>query len=651
MALDPRISLAVQAPEITAQPMNPYQLLGGALSLQQLMTQGQMQQLQLDQARQAVEERQKIGQILADQYSGLNGAAPIAPAAAPTLGSLVTAAPAVTAPAAITGAQPLSGAAAGPFVIPPVPGAVGAPTVVPTGLRSGEAPPVAPILPPTTLTPTTATTTQAATTGTAAGETPSTTHGGLDYSRLFGRILQAAPVTGMDWIDRFAKGQKDMLGVQDAQLGLAQKQTGRLASLAQGINSPDTQFTNVSKAYNEGLFGTGPAAIAMRDHLLKVPYDDPTFDSFIKSAVEHNQFLENARADVKLGWDAVNQAHTELKFPYELRKLKTETATGELGAIDAQTANDAVKLSAAARRGDADREAVYSQLSPNSQALFAGLKTPDEIMSATYDPKAYEARRQHDITAAKELADLQFKKQEIDAKFGPGSIAAQAENVWVNPDYASEIPAESRSSVMQYYQKAHPGYAFPVKVGPQAAQQELAARNTISTIGWMRQALENPTIAKNIGPIMGRLGELRQNIGTELGLNSQEAALAQEFRTKMSTLLIDEAKTVAGRIGGPVMKQLQGGAPKVEMDADLLKGALNAVEANAQTTADNVDAQRHGGKARPRSVRGFAAIVPDAISQPLASQKPGKYRMKVGDQESWWRKNPDGTIESIAPPQ
>ncbi|PWT72891.1 MAG: hypothetical protein C5B60_08905, partial [Chloroflexi bacterium] len=491
------------------------------------------------------------------------------------------------------------------------------------------------------------------TTPTAAGAPGAAlpaTGGAPDYSSLFRRVMRVAPNTGMAWIEQFTKGQKDLLGVQDAQIGLAQKQGQRRAELAQGIIDPQTQFTNVNAAYNEGLLGTGQAAVALRNHLLSVPYDDPIFNSYIQSALKQNEWYDNKRANVRLGWDAINQADRELKAPYELATAKSEAQTKQLGAIDAQIAADGTRLAAAADESPAKRNAVYQTLSPASQSLFEGLDTRDQIMAATLNPSQSEARRQHNVTAAGELVRLGIEKQKADAEYGPGTIASLAENVWRNPDYASQVPATSRAAVVDYYQKAHPGYAFPVKVTPQAENQELAARNTIDTIAWMRNALQNPNIAKNIGPIMGRLQDLRQNIGTELGLNAQEAAQAQEFRTKMRTLLIDQAQTLAAGRLGPVLKQLQQGAPDVKMDAGLLNGALNAVEDTAQTTADNIDAQRHGGKARPRSVRGFAAVVPDAISKPLADQKPGKYQMNLGGQMSWWQKNPDGSIQSITPP-
>src|SRR5215831_10509029 len=83
MALDPRISLAVQPAEITAQPMSPYQLIGGALSLQNLMTQGQMGQLQLEQAQQFWQQQQAVNQELARQFSAHQPAVTMAPAIAP----------------------------------------------------------------------------------------------------------------------------------------------------------------------------------------------------------------------------------------------------------------------------------------------------------------------------------------------------------------------------------------------------------------------------------------------------------------------------------------------------------------------------------------------------------------------------------------
>jgi len=82
MALDPSISLGVRPPDIQIQ--SPMQAIGQALTLRNLMAQGQMQQMQMQQEQLQLDQAQRLAQQRRDFGAYLQSkAAPQTPAGTP----------------------------------------------------------------------------------------------------------------------------------------------------------------------------------------------------------------------------------------------------------------------------------------------------------------------------------------------------------------------------------------------------------------------------------------------------------------------------------------------------------------------------------------------------------------------------------------
>src|SRR5215471_5992845 len=82
MALDPSISLGVRGPDIQIQ--SPMQAIGQALTLRNLMAQGQMQQMQMQQEQLQLDQAQRLAQQRRDFGAYLQSkAAPQTPAGTP----------------------------------------------------------------------------------------------------------------------------------------------------------------------------------------------------------------------------------------------------------------------------------------------------------------------------------------------------------------------------------------------------------------------------------------------------------------------------------------------------------------------------------------------------------------------------------------
>jgi len=212
------------------------------------------------------------------------------------------------------------------------------------------------------------------------------------------------------------------------------------------------------------------------------------------------------------------------------------------------------------------------------------------------------------------------------------------------------MPEKLRGMVGQGLQQKY-NLPLPTALDAAGKQQETAGRSSLDNIAYVRQAIQNPEIAAQIGPILGRLGNVEMHVGTAVGLSPQAEQLAQELRTRMRYFIFQEGKGVmGGRLPISMMKALEESSPSVKMDANMLKGALNGAEGAAQTSLNNLEKQRWGGRMRTPS--GGAAApsgVPANVQRALKGAERGKiHQLSDG---TTWMVNQDGSITPATPPQ
>ncbi len=216
----------------------------------------------------------------------------------------------------------------------------------------------------------------------------------------------------------------------------------------------------------------------------------------------------------------------------------------------------------------------------------------------------------HRLMVAVSQGHLAEQRMVNGMKYGPGTAEYWVQQLQDNPDSIKEMPPELRSNVGKGFTKAT-GLPLPTAASEQSKQTETAARNALDGAKFIQDALQNPEIRKNIGPILGRLGEAEQAIGTAARLSPEAEKLAQELRTRMRYFVFQEGKALlSGRLPQQLMKELEKSSANPRMDANMLQGALNGAVGNAQSVMDNVDRQRFGGKMRPRAQRGQAEQAP-----------------------------------------
>lgn len=233
-------------------------------------------------------------------------------------------------------------------------------------------------------------------------------------------------------------------------------------------------------------------------------------------------------------------------------------------------------------------------------------------------------------------------------KYGPGTSDYWVQQLQQNPDSVKELPAELRSSVGKKFTSVT-GLPLPTPANAQAQQTETAARNALDGASFIQEALKNPEIRANLGPIMGRLGSAEQALGSAPNLSPEAAQLAQELRTRMRYFVFQEGKAIlGGRLPQQLMQQLESSSANPHMDPDVLTGALNGAIGNAKTVMDNVDASRFGGQMRPSSMRHLPHVetsgtVPPEVKSVLEKAPPGIHKLSDG---STWVKGADGSIKA-----
>jgi hypothetical protein len=125
----------------------------------------------------------------------------------------------------------------------------------------------------------------------------------------------------------------------------------------------------------------------------------------------------------------------------------------------------------------------------------------------------------------------------------------------------------------------------------------------------VNEAIQDPEIQSRLGPILGRLGNAEQAVGTAAGLSPAAEAKAQQIRTNMRYLVFQEGKALlGGRLPKNMMESLEASSPNVKMDAGTLQGALAGVQDAAMRSLDTADQQRFGGKMRSREDRGIKEL-------------------------------------------
>lgn len=396
---------------------------------------------------------------------------------------------------------------------------------------------------------------------------------GGDFVKAKALLATKGGVGQASWqkLDDHINKQADEVSRQDK--AKRETNTAKAAAAYDALTAVDQLAGDPAKQeqlYNARQQGLVDAGMLSKDKVR--PYAGPDdVKQQILVAATANQIHERA-----------NQINTEKAAVHKQAMYADQEKQAAATAISAQQKASGTELVQPAERERLDREAA-------TQADLERHRVAQEKISQ--------------INAAVNQGHLAQSQMVNGMKYGPGTQEYWVKQLQDNPDSIKEMPAEFRSVVGQKFRQAT-GLPLPTALSGATQTQETAARNALDGIDFIKKALDNPEIRKNIGPIMGRLGNLEQRIGTAPTMSPEAEALAQELRTRMRYFVFQEGKAVlGGRLPQNLMKSLEESSANVKMDPAMLSGALNGAEGNAQSVMDNADKQRFGGAMRPRSMR------------------------------------------------
>jgi hypothetical protein len=293
----------------------------------------------------------------------------------------------------------------------------------------------------------------------------------------------------------------------------------------------------------------------------------------------------------------------------------------ELDQLRGQAAAQKVSPSAVART-----PAAYS---PDAmQALGRSLMTAEQRTQADQaalnernteaDRKVTQAQNARRIAIEGQNAGINAQKFAME--YGGDAVKGWAKQIADNPDTANQVPPALRTAVMQRF-TSDTGLPYPKPLQGTAVDTERASRNALDAVQQIKDALADPEIQSRVGPILGRLGNAEQGVGTAVGLSPAAEAKAQQLRTNMRYLVFQEGKALmGGRIPQNLMQQLEQSSPSVKMDAGTLNGALAGVTDAANRNLDQTFKQRFGDTAaRPGSAANprAPAALPNGGGKPI----------------------------------
>src|SRR5262245_62068286 len=642
MAIDPSISLGYRPPQFQMPEIQtPLERYAKVLSLQNLMRQGQLGDIQLQtgrlnleqlqlEARQQAELTQHIQNEIRKQQQPQGAVTPPQTMLAPP-----------QQPGTLTGAtqfapvqQPLDQTGSPLIGYNPITGTI-------------PAPPAAPA--PVTAPPTPAPAAAPPAGGLGVQQVPGLANLGPSFN--YGEIARFGK-PGMQFIDQHSKAVDAILKNEDAKAKIIQDNNNRLSSLAQGIVDETTKNSAIATAFYEKRITP-----EQRDYLLAKRWDDPIFKSFIQKALKSDQYFTQQREAIASQIAQNEENRKKALAPYQLRETIAKAGTAETEQALKEQAQDAVILAAAARQGPDALETARAKMDPTRAARFAGLTTPGAILERGSTISEIETKQQHAIQNVLDAAKFAETKKKNDLEFGPGTAESWAANIFENPDAVNEVPANVRSQAQQLFKQKY-NLPWPVKLGETPLGTQAAARNALDAVDFIRNAMKNPEIQKQIGPIMGRLGNVQETTGTAVGLSPAAATLAQELRTRMRYFVLQEGKAIlGGRVPEKLMQQMEKSSARDSMDPSLIEGAVSGAEGAALSTLDNLDRQRFGGKMRTREQRSIGpAAVPANVQNALAGEvtkarSSGKALIRQLSDGSVWRVDPNGGITPTTAPE
>lgn len=631
MAIDPSIALAVrpvQIPQFNIQ--SPVDRLAQVLSLRNLMTQGQLGQLglqektlQLQLLQQGAQERANLAGLFGQPQTQ-------SPAATQPVPSGAYQEPNLMRPAGPEGRAPVTTAPDQTIPLQTAPfGLTGGPESVPGLANVGALPSPPPGAPlsalmtpqaqaaPAVTAP--AATPPAAPTPAAAGPAMGAATVADPFASLpsYSDILRAAPTTGAAHIETISKAKKAYYDDLTEKAKAQQEQWDGLSRIAAGVHDEPSKFAGIAQAFTEGRI-----TAAVRDQLLSHPYNKEEWDRFQTQALEGSKRLDEVRAQI-------NQKAVEDKNAFEATLRPSQLTEAQAKATEATA------KAKTATYGSVAQDAALPTDQASWDTFRAGV--PDPLRSkiaTTYSPAA----QQQTVKVLGQTPDQQVTAAETAKQHG-------LENVFRAVD--TRITQQKNAREENIYQQTYGDGANQALVGVEPKLRSQVSRE-VSKLN--DDYLKAQATADQFQSVLDMAKAGNKAAGSNLPLIGVETLNAINGIKRINRSEIDQYKgagslydNIMGKIG-----KLTTGDP---IPADVLKD----IEAMHNTLRQNSDSE-YRSKLQSKNdiyhsnfqpVGKTGAVTPD-VQRALSNQAPGIHQLGDG---SVWLKNADGSIQPTTAPK
>lgn len=227
----------------------------------------------------------------------------------------------------------------------------------------------------------------------------------------------------------------------------------------------------------------------------------------------------------------------------------------------------------------------------------------------------------------------------------PATIKYYVDQMKTNPDIFHDLQSKNAGLAVRVAQEwsKQTNLPQPIQLDAQTRTMESGSQNALQHVANVRKLLADPDIQKRLGPLLGRLGNVEQDVGSTVGLTDEEAQKAQDLRASLTYLFLREGKALfGGRPPEKLMEHLMSTSPKVSEDVPMINGALKAIERSAKSAISTAEKQRFGGKTRPGFTPGYEASEiatggTSAPPKPIVQQSPStkKFRYSLDGGKTW----------------
>lgn len=424
----------------------------------------------------------------------------------------------------------------------------------------------------------------------------------IDYGRSIGDLAQAGYTDEAFSLQSLQQQQKMSAITQQQETLKAKKANNEyIGGLAQSVlNAPAEMRPRlwqgaIEQAVNAGI----PEAPSFRG----MPYDEGLVHTIANQSMSAQQQMDiqikelQTKADLLKGTAAKTEADTK-QDEWTVKKPGEQA-----DSVQKQLSSASMQLASA--RNPQDYQSKYNSLPPEIAANFPppqawqGARTGAAVIKIGMTPAQQTnaaAEQQRNAIAG---GELQLNQKKFSMLEGPDAVNSWVSSMKGDPDTWKDVPPGLKTAVSTQWQK-ETGLPVPRQLPADVKSREEASQQSLAHIQNVRQLLNDPDLKGAVGPVLGRLGTMEQNVGDTFFKTGVQAQKEQQLRTALSYLFGQEGRALfGGRPPEKLMKELHKSSANPNMSLNMMLGALDGAEGSARRTISTAQQYRFNGKTLP----------------------------------------------------